>query len=77
MRLGAYRLLGEIPLSFNYLKVNKNIKYLGCQEFPVSSFLQCHLTPHLALTPIPWSSHRMLLSSNMIWNDQNYRYKER
>lgn len=34
MRLGAYGLLGEIPLSFNYLKVNKNIKISGLSGVP-------------------------------------------
>lgn len=34
MRFGAYRLLGEIHPSFNYLKVNKNIKISGLSGVP-------------------------------------------
>lgn len=34
MRLGAYRLLGEISPFFNYLKVNKNIKISGLSGVP-------------------------------------------
>lgn len=34
MRLGAYRLSGEVPPFFNYLKVNKNIKISGLSGVP-------------------------------------------
>lgn len=35
MRLGAHGLLGEIPLSPNYLKVNENIKISGLSGVPL------------------------------------------
>lgn len=66
MRLEAYRLLGGIPLVFNYLKVNKNIKISGLSGVPPKLILQCDVTPLLVLPPVLWSSR---FNSNVVGND--------
>lgn len=66
MRLGAYRLLGGIPLVFNYLKVNKNIKISGLSGVCPKLISSVCVTPLLVPTPVLWSSH---FNSNVVGND--------